>query len=200
MNVHQKVLSYMPTEIEPREERRVEHRPVTMGTMTIMRVVNNGVAFGLTPSGESVFIPSSVVRAATPEEGRTYDVALVVNTEPQKAPWMAVRINREARAADTLDPNDRGVQCALLAEKAYGLVLGGGVWTTGCLMDELVEDWTTATHQPELTAISNRLHGAHKAGLISCARVFAKADQKRASTLLWAARNSEYEDAMVYED
>ena len=173
-------------------------KPETRRTLTVMRITSSGVGFGLTEEGETAFIPRGVVKGSGAQEGRRYLASTIDNDKPDLAPHMAVWLKLVEGEAPP--EADRGAKAALLGERALGLIMQGDVWSTSAILTELLGEWSSVTHAAEINAISNRLHSAHDLGAISCARVFARGDQERASMLLWAKSNGEFLEALVYDD
>lgn len=170
------------------------HRPHLVLPITITVVHHDRCAFAVTEDFRSIYIPKTVAALAGIVPGKTYMARLIEQNDPGRADLKAVYIQPEAAAQPAPQPEPEPAKTPeRLAVEALDLIRKGGVWSLGGLMEELVGTYSDATHKAEINTISNRLHSAHDRGEIACARVYSKADQAKASALLWAKDWQEFE-------
>jgi hypothetical protein len=142
-------------------------------------VLGTNTAFALrADTGEQVFVPSAVAHAAQLQAGDTVRATVVPNTHyPDKTPWFAIRIEREAPEPEQAEPDnlDQRIAEYLDAQPAYA--------TTS----EVAEEFDVDT-----TAAGNALNRLFRQGRAARADVYSKPDQQRASFCLWAAHASRF--------
>lgn len=142
----------------------------------VTNILESGTAFGMREdTGESVFIPSSVSRAARLHKGDSIECKLLPNThQPEKTPWFAVQAH-----------NDDDVE-EVVEETVWDIVKDGGVWNTRSVYCELYEG-DVDTSSDEHKNVSNELNRLHRVGELSIAKLYRSADQEKSSAVLFAS-------------
>ena len=159
----------------------------------VVNIIETGSGFGVhAETGESVFIPASVVNGARLQVGEQVGAVIVPNMSEMrdKTPWRAVRVPRE------------GVELAPLPAVLTGHdVLSGASLDTQalhCIEAASLENEfrTTAEVALELNQnkkmVGNALQRTFNAGRISRAEVYHRVGQSRPSFILWAANSKDF--------
>ena len=147
-------------------------------------IISTGSAFGIRiDTGEQVFIPSAVVRAARIEEGETAFAAIAPNRHENEAtPWFCIRINRNATppaAAPITMMAPPTPPVKTIDDRALSIILNAdGYMTTSEVAADLGTDSSLA---------HNALLRLFNQGKIAKADVYGAGGQSRPSFCLWAA-------------
>jgi hypothetical protein len=142
--------------------------------LTIVNIIPTGTGFGVTREGTSVFVPPRVVQAASAEIGDVFSASLVPNdyNPSGRTPFMAVRLERDAQQPVQLGQPDHKPQKQIILD-----FLQGGPASSAEIGEELGTDAIGA---------SGILKSMWEKGEVAKASVYARADQKRATYVLWA--------------
>ena len=152
-----------------------------MQEFTISNVHDRGFAFGVTDTGEQVFIPPHTLAGHSLRAGDVIKGVLVVNPSDRSAhgtPWMAVRLETgEETIAHVTDSNLAGDISA--RDNAVLETISENVYAT------TAEIAATVGIDPK--SAGNSALRLFNAGKIAKADVYAKPGQARSSFTLWAA-------------
>ena len=144
--------------------------------LTIVNIIPTGTGFGVTSDGTSVFVPPRVITAASAEIGDVFSASLVNNdfNPSGRTPLMAVRLQRseEAQEPHVSSHRDRIIE-----------MLQDGYMTSAEVGKEIGMDAIGAK------GILKRMW---EKGEISKALIYARADQKRATHVLWALNADDF--------
>ena len=152
-----------------------------MQEFTISNVHDRGFAFGVTDTGEQVFIPPHTLAGHSLRAGDVIKGVLVVNPSDRSAhgtPWMAVRLETgeetvahvtESNFADDIEARDKAV-LETVNENVY-----------------VTTSEIAATVGIDPKSAGNSALRLFNAGKIAKADVYAKPSQARSSFTLWAA-------------
>lgn len=144
--------------------------------LTIVNIIPTGTGFGVTSDGTSVFVPPRVVTAANAEIGDVFSASLVNNdfNPSGRTPLMAVRLQR---AEQQQEPQADGHRDRIIE------MLQDGYMTSAEVGKEIGMDAVDA---------KNILKGMWEKGEIAKALIYARADQKRATHVLWALNADDF--------
>ena len=144
--------------------------------LTIVNIIVSGSGFGVTPDGTSVFVPPRVVSAANAEIGDTFTASLIQNdlNPSGRTPFLAVRLEREEQQQAEADTGHRSHILEMLKD---------GYMTSAEVGKEIGMDAIGAK------GILKRMW---EKGEIAKALIYARADQKRATHVLWALNADDF--------
>ena len=148
--------------------------------LTIVNIIPSGSGFGVTSDGTSVFVPPRVISAANADIGDVFTANLIHNdlNPSGRTPFLAVRLERaglpqEAAEANTVGYRDRIIE-----------VLSGEGYATSAEIGEALG--------MDAIGAKNILKGMWEKGEIAKALIYARADQKRATHVLWALHADDF--------
>ena len=144
--------------------------------LTIVNIIVSGSGFGVTSDGTSVFVPPRVVSAAKAEIGDVFTANLIQNdlNPSGRTPLLAVRLER---AEPPQEPQAVGHRDRIIE------MLHDGYMTSAEVGKEIGMDAVDA---------KNILKGMWEKGEIAKALIYARADQKRATHVLWALNADDF--------
>lgn len=150
--------------------------PVQTEQITIVNIIPTGTGFGVTSDGTSVFVPPRVISAADAEIGDIFSASLVNNdfNPSGRTPLLAVRLDRAEPTHDAHEVSHRDRIIEMLRE---------GYATSAEIGEALGMDAIGA---------KNILKGMWEKGEIAKALIYARADQKRATHVLWALHADDF--------
>lgn len=146
--------------------------PVIMETTT-----HSGSGFGITDSGEAVFMSRRLVEVMELREGDLVTAYCIPNFEDKRdqIPWRAIRAERGSVAPDPVAPVRTAAE---VDEEVHDEIKSNPEpWTTRELSDHLEMDMKT---------VGNSCMRLFNKGRISKAEVYASCGQERPSFILWA--------------
>lgn len=154
--------------------------PIQIEQLTIVNIIPTGTGFGVTNSGTSVFVPPRVVQAASAEIGDVFSASLVTNdfNPSGRTPLMAVRLDRDVPQPVQIGQTDQKTQQQIILD-----FLHDGYKTSAEIGEELGTDAIGA---------KNILKAMWERGEIAKASVYARADQRRATHVLWALSTDDF--------
>lgn len=147
--------------------------------LTIVNIIPTGTGFGVTSDGTSVFVPPRVITAANAEIGDVFSASLVNNdfNPSGRTPLMAVRLQRAEPPQEAAEANPVGHRDRIIE------MLQDGYMTSAEVGKEIGMDAVDA---------KNILKGMWEKGEIAKALIYARADQKRATHVLWALNADDF--------
>lgn len=148
--------------------------------LTIVNIIPTGTGFGVTSDGTSVFVPPRVVTAANAEIGDVFFASLVNNdfNPSGRTPLMAVRLQRADEAQEPQQQQSEADHRSHILE-----MLKDGYMTSAEVGKEIGMDAIGA---------KGILKGMWEKGEIAKALIYARADQKRATHVLWALNADDF--------
>ena len=154
--------------------------PVKTEQLTIVNIIPSGTGFGVTSDNISVFVPPRVISAADAEVGDIFSASLVANdfNPSGRTPLMAVRLQRVERPQEPQEPQAVGHR-----ERIIEVLAANGYATSAEIGEALGTDAIGA---------KNILKGMWEKGDIAKALIYARADQKRATHVLWALNADDF--------
>lgn len=155
--------------------------------LTIVNIIPTGTGFGVTREGTSVFVPPRVVQAANAEVGDVFSASLVPNdyNPSGRTPFMAVRLERGAQQPVQMGQPEEQV-CAADQKQIILDFLQGGPASSAEVGDEIGTDAIGA---------KGILKAMWEKGEVAKACIYARADQKRASRVMWALTADDFVEA-----
>ena len=161
--------------------------PIQTEQLTIVNIIPTGTGFGVTHSGTSVFVPPRVVQAANAEIGDVFSASLVNNdfNPSGRTPLMAVRLERSAPQPVQMGQPEEQV-CAADQKQIILDFLQGGPASSAEVGDEIGADAIGA---------KGILKAMWERGEVAKACIYARADQKRASRVMWALTADDFVEA-----
>ena len=157
--------------------------PVQTEQLTIVNIIPTGTGFGVTHSGTSVFVPPRVVQAANAEIGDVFSASLVNNdfNPSGRTPLMAVRLERSAQQPVQMGQPDAPDQKQIILD-----FLQDGPASSAEVGDKIGTDAIGA---------KGILKAMWERGEVAKACIYARADQKRASHVMWALTADDFVEA-----
>ena len=154
--------------------------PVKTEQLTIVNIIPSGTGFGVTSDNTSVFVPPRVITAANAEIGDVFSASLVANdfNPSGRTPLMAVRLQRAEQPQEAAEDNPVGYR-----DRIIEVLSGEGYATSAEIGEALGMDAIGA---------KNILKGMWEKGEIAKALIYARADQKRATHVLWALHADDF--------
>ena len=161
--------------------------PVQIEQLTIVNIIPTGTGFGVTGNNTSVFIPPRVVQAASAEIGEVFSASLIANdfNPSGRTPLMAVRLERTAPQPVQMGQPEAKTSAAE-QRKIILDFLQGGPASSAEVGDEIGTDAIGA---------KGILKAMWERGEIAKACIYARADQKRASHVMWALTADDFVEA-----
>jgi len=161
--------------------------PIQIEQLTIVNIIPTGTGFGVTEDNTSVFIPPRVVQAASAEIGEVFSASLIANdfNPSGRTPLMAVRLERTAPQPVQMGQPEEQLCAADLRQIILDFLRGGPASSA-----EVGEEIGTG-------AISAKgvLKAMWERGEVAKACIYARADQKRASRVMWALTADDFVEA-----
>ena len=154
--------------------------PPVKKTVQIVNQLETMSSFGIDPdTGEQVFIGSRLCKQQDVEEGDTVDVFVVPNDRNPSVKWYAIYV----RKVGGTEPAELPPAPAPKPPSPIRVFLEDGPATTRQVADHLGIDTPDATR---------RLMGLHRHGTVARAEVRKRADQEKASYVVWALDAHEF--------
>ena len=168
---------------------------INLQEIYVVNIIESGSGFAeIAESGDSVFIPASVVNGAQLQIGEQVNAVLVPNMNELRAktPWRAVRVPRAGVELPPLPENLTGhdpVSGQSLDQRCYDTLEEAS-------SEGDISYMTTAEVAAELNVdkkmVGNALQRLFNAGRISRAEVYHRVGQARPSFILWALQSKDY--------
>ena len=168
---------------------------INLQEIYVVNIIESGSGFAeIAESGDSVFIPASVVNGAQLQIGEQVNAVLVPNMNELRAktPWRAVRVPRDGVELPPLPKNLTGhdpVSGRSLDQMCYDALLAAS-------RDAEIAYMTTREVSDDLNAdmkmVGNALQRLFNAGRISRAEVHHRVGQARPSFILWALQAKDF--------
>ena len=144
--------------------------------LTIVNIIPTGTGFGVTSDGTSVFVPPRVITAANAEIGDVFFANLVNNdfNPSGRTPLMAVRLQRAEQPQETQEASHRNRIIEMLQDGPTSSADVGDLIGTDAVGAEVI------------------LNDMWARGEVAKACIYARADQKRASFVIWALYTDDF--------
>lgn len=167
-------------------------------TVVIANVLPAGAAFAVRlDNGENCYVPTSVSVVSKAAVGDEFTAQLVPNRFPDKAsrtPWLAVHLSKPAMPVAAPRPVQYAMPFSQLDpvptpepaqpstyDRVFATMMGGGVWTTASMFEELFPNRTRTAGLQDYSAVSAALRSLYHKGECSKFALWRTSDQTKPS-------------------